>query len=53
MTIRAVVLFAGRVTVEDLEVLSGCIPMTLGGGAGLDLVCEVADLAGITITDLP
>jgi hypothetical protein len=41
-----------RVSTPDLE-LAPRVPLTLGAGAGLDVVCAAADRAGITITGLP
>lgn len=51
-TSRALVLFADRVASADLSVRPGAIPLTLGAGAGLDVVCDAASRAGITITGI-
>lgn len=51
-TSRAVVLFGDRVASDDLDVEPSAIPLTLGAGAGLDLVCEAADRAGITVSGI-
>lgn len=51
-TSRALVLFADRVAQDDLSVHPDTPPVALRTGAGLELVCEVADRAGITITGL-
>ena len=51
-TSRALVLFGDRVSVDDLVVVPDRVPMTVGAGAGLELVLDIADRAGITITGL-
>lgn len=52
-TSRALVLFADRVQPDTITVPDRAIPLTLGAGAGLDIVCTAAARAGITITGLP
>lgn len=48
----AIVLFGGRVGVDDLVVVLGRVPMTVGAGAGFALALDIADRAGITITEV-
>ena len=51
-TSRALVLFGDRVLVDDLVVVPGRVPMTIGAGAGFELALDIADRAGITITEV-
>lgn len=50
-TSLALVLFGDRVEIDDLEVAPE-VPLTLGAGAGLEIVCAAAGRAGITVTGL-
>lgn len=52
-TSRAVVLFSDRVETESLVVPDDAYVMPLAVGAGLELVCDLADRADITIVGLP
>jgi len=51
-TSLAIVLFGDRVPVTNLAVAPDEVPLTLGFGRGLEIVCEVANRAGITISGL-
>lgn len=51
-TSRCLLLFGDRVPTDDLLVHDSAIPKPLAFGPGLELVCELADRAGITIIGL-
>jgi len=52
-TSLAVVLFGDRVTAEEVRLTPGGLFAPLLMGVGLELACEAANRAGITITGLP
>lgn len=51
-TSRCILLFADRVSRDDLSVDQAVIPLTLGAGAGLDAVSEAAARANIAISGM-